>query len=166
MVLDRIFTIADWTVDPDSNEVAAHGERARLEPRVMDLLVYLAERQGEVLTRTQIFRDVWHDAEVGEGALTTAISSLRRILKDDPRRPKIIETVHKRGYRLIAPSNARSAALAVLPLRDLSLHRKADLTINYALKSLSINMFALWRASIVYLGSTFFPMKINSKTSA
>lgn len=120
--LEHTFTIADWTVDPDSNEVASRGERTRLEPRVMDLLVYLAERQGEVLSRNQIFRDVWHDADVGESALLTAVSTLRRVLKDDPRRPRIIETIPKRGYRLIAPTNARSAALAVLPLRDLSLN--------------------------------------------
>jgi DNA-binding winged helix-turn-helix (wHTH) protein len=63
--LQQTFNIADWKVDPDSNEVSLCDERARLEPRVMDLLVYLAERQGEVLSRNQIFRDVWHDADVG-----------------------------------------------------------------------------------------------------
>ena len=119
--MEQTFTIAEWTVDPASNEVASPDGRVRLEPRVMDLLVYLAESQGEVLSRQQIFRDVWHDADVGESALLTAISTLRRQLKDDPRQPRIIETIPKRGYRLIAPTNARSAALAVLPLRDMSL---------------------------------------------
>lgn len=87
----------------------------------MDLLVYLAERAGEVLSRNQIFRDVWHDVDVGESALLTAVSTLRRALRDDPKQPRFIETIPKRGYRLIADTNARSAALAVLPLRDLSL---------------------------------------------
>lgn len=119
--MEQSFTIANWTVYPESNFVVSAGRRARLEPRVMDLLVYLAERQGEVLNRNQIFRDVWHDAEVGEGALLTAVSTLRQALGDDPRRPRIIQTIPKRGYRLIAPTSARTAALAVLPFRDVSM---------------------------------------------
>jgi len=115
--LDKPFDIADWRVDPASNSIARDDEQRHLEPRAMDLLVYLARRHGEVISKDQLFRDVWQDALVGESALMTAISSLRRSLDDDSRNPDIIETVPKRGYRLIAPTTAASAALAVLPFR-------------------------------------------------
>lgn len=86
----------------------------------MDLLVYLAERPNEVLSHDQIFRDVWRNRFTGDSALQTAISALRKALGDNPRRPAIIETIPKRGYRLIAASTAPKPALAVLPFKDLS----------------------------------------------
>ncbi len=92
----------------------------------MDLLVYLAERQGEVLSHDQIFRDVWCNIATGDAALQTAVSNLRKALDDNPRKPTVIATVPKRGYRLIADSSAPQPTLAVLPFENLS--RQPDQT--------------------------------------
>jgi len=70
---------------------------------VMDLLVYLAVHAGEVVSREQLLDDVWGNTEVVEHVLTRAISELRRILADDAEEPRYIETIRKRGYRLVAP---------------------------------------------------------------
>ncbi len=68
----------------------------------MDLLVYMSQRQGKVLTRDEIDEHVWEGTVVGYDALTNAIIKLRKAFGDNARNPGIIETLPKKGYRLIA----------------------------------------------------------------
>lgn len=68
----------------------------------MAVLVHLAARAGEVVTRSELLEAVWGETVVQEEALTQAISQLRRTLDDDRRAPSIIETIPKQGYRLVA----------------------------------------------------------------
>ena len=68
----------------------------------MAVLLQLAARPGQVITRTELLDAVWGATIVQEDALTQAVSQLRRLLDDDPRRPAYIETIPKQGYRLIA----------------------------------------------------------------
>ena len=112
------FVVGDFTVFPDRNTVRKGYETVHLEPRVMDLLVYLAERPDEVLSAEEIINDVWPHTSVTDGALLTAVSALRKALGDDARHPAYIETIPKRGYRLIAASSARASVLAVLPIAN------------------------------------------------
>ena len=114
------FQVGGWTVQPDQNRIVRGGETRRLEPRVMDLLVCLAEQHGEVLSGNDILRAVWPHQYVTDSALLTAISALRKALGDSARQPTFVQTVPKRGYRLIAPCTARRAALMVLPIRNRS----------------------------------------------
>lgn len=97
------FRLADWNVDPAANEVRRGGATLKLEPRVMAALVYLANRPGRVVTREELESAVWSGTVVGYDAVTGAIQKLRRALQDDPRQPRIIETLSKKGYRLVAP---------------------------------------------------------------
>jgi TolB-like protein/DNA-binding winged helix-turn-helix (wHTH) protein/Tfp pilus assembly protein PilF len=69
----------------------------------MDVLIYLARRQGELVSREDLERDVWQGALVGYDAITGTIIKLRKALQDSARAPRFIETIPKRGYRLIAP---------------------------------------------------------------
>ena len=97
------FNVADWYVDVDSNRIQSGQQDIKLESRVMSLLVYLAENQGSVVSREQIEADVWSGRVISYDALTSCITRLRRVLGDDSRNPVYIETVPKKGYRLIAP---------------------------------------------------------------
>lgn len=99
----RPFRVAGWTVEPASNRLQGEGTEVRLEPKVMALLVCIAQRPGEPVTREAIERQVWGRAVVGYDALTSSIIKLRKALGDDSRQPRFIETVPKKGYRLIAP---------------------------------------------------------------
>jgi adenylate cyclase len=74
----------------------------RLEPRAMKVLVYLVEHTGKVISRAELEEKIWEGRIVGEDALTNTISKLRRAFADNARHPKIIETLPKTGYRLIA----------------------------------------------------------------
>ena len=69
----------------------------------MQVLVALATHVGDVVTRQQLREMVWQDVFVGEDVLVRAISELRRAFQDDPRAQHTIQTVHKVGYRLVAP---------------------------------------------------------------
>jgi len=96
------FQVGNWTVDPAVGQIRSGELAVKLEPKVMDLLCYLARRRGEVVTREEIERDVWKGAVVGYDSITTAVIKLRKALSDDPRQPRYIATIPKRGYRLIA----------------------------------------------------------------
>lgn len=97
------FRLGDWLVQPLLNRLTGAEKVIKLEPKVMRVLVCLAEQRGHPVTREQLMRDVWADTFVSDDALNRSISRLRTFLEDDPRRPKVIETIPKIGYRLIAP---------------------------------------------------------------
>ena len=97
------FHIADWYVDIDTNRIQCDKQDIKLEGKVMALLVYLAKHQGQVVSRNQLEADVWTDRVISYDALTSCITRLRKALGDDSRKPLYIETVPKKGYRLIAP---------------------------------------------------------------
>jgi TolB-like protein/DNA-binding winged helix-turn-helix (wHTH) protein/Flp pilus assembly protein TadD len=97
------FLIADWTVDPSTHRIHREGDEIKLEAKMMALLVALARRAAEVVTREEIEREVWNSRVVSYDALTVCIKKLRKTLGDDPRAPRYIETIAKKGYRLIAP---------------------------------------------------------------
>ena len=103
------FHVADWYVDVDSNRIHSGQQDIKLESRVMTLLVYLAENQGSVVSREQLEADVWSGRVISYDALTSCITRLRKVLGDDSRKPVYIETVPKKGYRLIAPVSWNSA---------------------------------------------------------
>jgi TolB-like protein/Tfp pilus assembly protein PilF len=69
---------------------------------MMEVLVYLAQNQRVVVSKEQLMRVVWPDTFVTDDVLTRCISELRRALEDDPKEPSFIETIPKRGYRIIA----------------------------------------------------------------
>lgn len=101
--------VGEWTVEPTTNELRRGDEATRIEPRSMDVLRVLAARAGQVVTREELFASAWPNMVVGDEALTQAITKLRRALGDDPRAPRYIETISKRGYRLVAPAAAGTA---------------------------------------------------------
>jgi DNA-binding winged helix-turn-helix (wHTH) protein/TolB-like protein len=101
--MERDFRLAEWLICPLLNTVQKDGKTVRLEHKFMQVLVCLAGRPGEVLSKDELFRTVWADTFVTDDVLTRAISELRRILNDDAKNPRIIETVARNGYRLIAP---------------------------------------------------------------
>jgi len=106
------FLVGEWWAEPDTDRIRRGDEAAKLEPKVMAVLCYLAERPGQVVTREDLERDVWAGTVVGYDALTSTIIKLRKALQDDSRKPHYIETLPKKGYRLIAsvgPANPGSA---------------------------------------------------------
>jgi TolB-like protein/DNA-binding winged helix-turn-helix (wHTH) protein len=97
------FLVADWLVSPGEDTLSRDGRTERLEPLAMELLVYLASRAGEVVSRTDLEQAVWKGGVVSYDSVTSAVIKLRKALGDNARKPTFIATIPKRGYQLIAP---------------------------------------------------------------
>jgi len=96
------FLLGTWKIEPLCGSVVrAGGDPQHLEPKVMDVLVCLALRPNEVVTREELLDLVWEGNVVADEQLTRAISELRHAFNDEPGNPAFIETIPKRGYRLI-----------------------------------------------------------------
>jgi DNA-binding winged helix-turn-helix (wHTH) protein/TolB-like protein len=95
--------VGTWTVEPAMNQLSAANQIIRLEPKAMAVLVYLADRAGQVVSRESLLASVWPGVVVGDDSLTQVVIKLRKALGDDPQQPTFIQTISKKGYRLIAP---------------------------------------------------------------
>lgn len=100
---DNRFRVGDWTVEPDLNQLSTQGRAVQVEPKAMAVLLHLADRPGQVVGREALLSQVWPGVVVGDDSLTQVVIKLRKALGDDPDRPTYIQTVTKRGYRLVAP---------------------------------------------------------------
>ncbi len=96
------FRMDGWLVQPSLNRLTRDGVVVRLRPQLMDLLVCLASRPGAVLGRDELVASVWDGRWVVESAVSRCVAELRAVFADSVQRPRIIETISKRGYRLIA----------------------------------------------------------------
>ena len=97
-----VFSVAGWQVDPSTHRMDKDGRSVKLEPRAVAVLVYLAGHPGKAVTREELEREVWRGVVVGYDALNNIIAKLRKAFGDDTRQPRVIETIPKVGYRLIA----------------------------------------------------------------
>jgi DNA-binding winged helix-turn-helix (wHTH) protein len=93
--------IGDWILHPDRNLLESAGAERRLEPKAVDALPVLVEGDGAVVSKEELIDRVWENRIISEGTLTNTIAELRRALGDDARNPVYIETIPKRGYRLV-----------------------------------------------------------------
>lgn len=108
------FRVGDAMVHPDRLVIAIHGEEHAVEPLVMKVLVALADAKAEdqVLSAVELYIRVWIGTSLPEGhgiegsqaenPVHKAITQLRKVFGDDPKTPRYIETIRKRGYRLVA----------------------------------------------------------------
>jgi len=101
--LESVYYLGDQRIEPARCAILAAEGEIRVEPRVMDVLVLMIAHAGQVVTREEFINTVWNGTFVSDEVLSRCIYRLRQSLGDDTRKPRFIETVSKRGYRLIAP---------------------------------------------------------------
>ena len=101
--LKKAFLIGDWRVDPGAGLIVRDAVVIRLEPKAMAVLQVLAQADGETVSRQAIMDTVWPNQDLTDDVLTSAISTLRRALGDDSKKSRFIQTLPKRGYRIVAP---------------------------------------------------------------
>jgi two-component system KDP operon response regulator KdpE len=101
---DAVLEIGDLVVDLEARSVARAGRRVALTPHEFELLRYLAQNEGKLLTHRMILREVWGPLYGDESHyLHVYVSQLRRKIEDDPARPRYIVTEPGAGYRLVNP---------------------------------------------------------------
>jgi TolB-like protein len=117
----------EYRFNPGTGELWRGDKEIKLTPRAATLLAVLAERATLVVTKQELVARAWQGRAIGDDALTSCVQELRRALGDDPRQPRLIETRHRRGYRLLVPvsaaelpakSGTAAGQTAPLPLPD------------------------------------------------
>ena len=104
--------VGRWQIDPARGVLKSGDREERIEPRLMDLLLLFASAPGRVIGRDEIVTRVWSGRAVGDDTIASAISRLRAALSDH-KDERYIETLSKRGYRLVA--NVIESEIAVVP---------------------------------------------------
>jgi Tol biopolymer transport system component/DNA-binding winged helix-turn-helix (wHTH) protein len=99
----------DVELDAEGFRVTKAGAPVRLEPKALELLLFLAANAGRLVTKAEIQEAVWKDTFVTENALTRLVAQIRKGLGDDARGSRYVETVPTRGYRFVARLDAPDA---------------------------------------------------------
>lgn len=110
------FRIGRWIIQPQLHTISLGAQVINVEPKAMQVLVCLAGQTEEVVTKERLIREVWTDIFVTDDVLTRCISELRKAFNDDPKDPRVIQTIPRVGYRLIAP--VQSATDEAVPGRQ------------------------------------------------
>src|SRR5262245_2053805 len=94
-----------FELDPDSSELRRRGRKVRLPEQALHILTMLVDRPGEVVPREEIRRRLWPNGTQVEfeHSINTAVKKLRLALGDSADAPRYVETIPRRGYRLIVP---------------------------------------------------------------
>lgn len=138
------YLFRDCCVDLRTRELSRSGQQVAIEPKAFELLVYLIENRDRAVDKHELQDNIWTGTVVTEAALTRCLMKVRRAVGDDSRQQKVIKTIHRHGYRFMAPlqqtaeqsavapaspkirnlgpaqTQAESASIAVLPFGDLS----------------------------------------------
>ena len=101
----KVFQFGDFKLECDRFELRRGERTVKLERKPMELLILLAAKNGDLLTRAEIVERLW-DSEVfvdTEHGINTAVRKIREVLRDDPAQSRFVQTVTGKGYRFIAP---------------------------------------------------------------
>jgi len=142
------FLLGDARIDPSGLNVERSGSIQRVEAKVMEVLLVLSGQPGRVVSRQELERAVWPGRIVTDDAVTNAIGKLRRALDDNPRRPRLIETIAKRGYRLkVKPRPLTEDTTAPGPTERKSVSRQPwqrGWMFAWALLFAAVGLIAVW----------------------
>lgn len=96
------FQVATFEVDTEQFKITNDNHILAIEPKVFDLLVYLIENRQRLVTRDELFEQVWRGRDVSDTTLSNHIKSARKVFGDDGDKQQVIKTIRGRGYQFIA----------------------------------------------------------------
>ncbi len=97
------YKIAEFLIDTARFRISSGDAAIPVEPKVFDLLVYLIAHRDRVVTREELFKEVWEGREVSDATLSNHVKSARKVLGDSGELQSTIQTIRGRGYQFIAP---------------------------------------------------------------
>jgi TolB-like protein/DNA-binding winged helix-turn-helix (wHTH) protein len=152
-----IFRFDGYELDPARYELRRDGVAVALEPKVLDLLLYLVRQRERLVGKEELLREVWPGVHVTESTLTRAVSLARAALGESAAEPHAIETVTGRGYRwqaateVIEPVPATPLALRE-PLRTgRSLGRRSLLALTAGALAFALALAFVWPRPVGWL---------------
>ena len=116
--LEQVFYVGEWRVEPDTGRISRDNESHKIEPKAITVLVCLARKQGQVVSRDSLEQQAWQGVVVGYDSLASAIIKLRKAFGDDSKAPTYIETIPKKGYRLLCPVSQKAQAKNVSEIQE------------------------------------------------
>lgn len=156
--LQEGFKLGQWEILPAKGVFRRAGEEVRPEPLLLRVLFSLARRDGDLVTREQLIDDAWSGRPTADDPINRAIAQLRKLLEDTNKPPEYVETLHRRGYRLIKP---------VILLKE---HRASDPPVDKpdrvsevgdAISTPSLTL-RLWKVVAAILAIGFIAIAVNS----
>jgi DNA-binding winged helix-turn-helix (wHTH) protein len=93
-----------FTVDFDSQRLWRDGEPLHFAPKSLAVLLHLIRERPRIVTKDELLDTVWPDVHVGDAVLKVTIREIRRLLGDDAKQARYVETAHRRGYRFVSPA--------------------------------------------------------------
>jgi DNA-binding winged helix-turn-helix (wHTH) protein len=97
-----LYHFRDCELDEAQRVLRRRGRELPVQPKVLDLLLFLLRHRARLVPKELLFRELWPDAIVTEASLTRLVKEARRAVGDDGRRQKVIRTSHRRGYRFVS----------------------------------------------------------------
>lgn len=97
---------SDFRLDPHNECLLRGAQEVPLRPKTYAVLQHLVSHPGQLVTKSQLLDSVWTDSYGTDMVLKVSIHELRKVLEDDPRNPRYIQTLHGRGYRFIGRLDA------------------------------------------------------------
>ena len=113
------YRFGDVLIDQQSFRLWQADEPLAIEPKALNVLIFLVQNPGRLIERRELITAVWGDAFVTDHVLNRSIGQLRRVLGDDAREPRFIETVPTLGYRFIAAVEVDPPDLPIAAPREL-----------------------------------------------
>ena len=132
---EETFYVGGWRVDPAAGRISSRGVEHKIEPKAMTVLVCLAQQQGQVVSRETLEAQAWAGMVVGYDSLASAIIKLRKAFGDDSKNPRFIETVPKKGYRLICAVQIATEAPEEEQEKDQQTEQEEHVSAKAAIKS-------------------------------
>ena len=100
---DSSVRFGPYVVDLIGQRLWRDGERLHIAPKSLAVLLYLIRERPRVVSKDELLDAAWPDTDVGDAVLKVTVRDIRRLLSDDARQPRYVETAHRRGYRFAAP---------------------------------------------------------------
>jgi len=97
-----IYQIENIKIDTCNFQILKNEKSFAVEPKVFDLIVYLVEQRDRLISRDELFDQVWKGVIVSDTSLSNRIKSARKVFNDDGQKQNVIKTIHARGYQFIA----------------------------------------------------------------
>jgi len=106
----EVLSFGPFRCDPRNALMWRDEQTVSLPPKALEVLLYLLRHPGQLVNKEELLKTIWAETYVGDAVLKVAIGEIRKALADDPKKPQFVETVHRRGYRRLAPLRAASPA--------------------------------------------------------
>jgi len=114
-----VIEIGGYILDKDEMTLSRDGDSVKLEPKVLDVLIYFCENEQRYISMTELHENVWQNRCVSDAAVRRSIGKLRQLFKDDHKAPTYIQSLPKRGYKLICQvSNLNSNIIETSALEE------------------------------------------------